>query len=162
MEITHGPAQGHHHRRLAVVAGVVLAGLAIVLPFGISGLDHDGAHASSGLPGSGTGGGTTTTARHSSGSQGVAHTSLRPGLQVRVGNVTIGTLHHSTSHGWQVVVLWSGRRQALPLRGPVTLGASSWVDSAGRLHTRSYVWKPRGGSAYTVPTLVAVPSGQTG
>lgn len=162
MEITHGPAQGHHHRRWAVVAGVVLAGLAIVLPFGIDGLDHDGAHASAGLPGSGASGGTTTAAQHASGSQGVAHTTLRAGLQVRLGNVTTGTLRHTADHGWQVVVMWGGRHQALTMRGPVTLGASSWLDAAGRLHTQGYVWKPRGGSAYSVPTLVAVPAGQTG
>src|SRR5206468_4921328 len=82
--------------------------------------------------------------------------ALRGGARVLVGELTTGTLTLTPGRGWQVLVRWDGRRQALPMRGPVSLADPSWLSSAGLLYTRVptstpgrfhvYAWDPQGGS----------------
>ncbi|HEY3529859.1 MAG TPA: hypothetical protein VGK78_11985 [Nocardioides sp.] len=190
MATSHGPRTSleagdarKHGRRSAVIFGVVLACAAIVVPFGLHGLDRDGASASAAPP---TAPSVTTSARPqvdgssdtraALGSQGDLPpllasdgTGLRHGLQdgarVRVGDITEGVVRRTPGAGWQVLVRWNGRLQALPTRGRVSLRDASWVAASGLLYTRVptgkpgrfhvYAWDPQGGSAYTPPTLFA-------
>jgi hypothetical protein len=166
-----------------VVAGVVLACVAIAVPFGAGVLDRDGVRRSpSPVTPSATdaahhpGGGTSSGLRATLGPRGDLPPLLargRPGLtagaQVRVGVITDGALRHIPGIGWQVVVRWDGRLQPLAMRGPVSLRAPSWVSASGLLYTRVstgtpgrfhvYAWSPVGGSAYTPPALVAADLG---
>jgi len=180
-----GPGDaGHHRRRVLLVAVVVVACAAVVLPLGVRGLDRDNARAVAAAP---TTAGTARGDRDGAAGQDPAlgplgnlpallgktpdalRVGLREGSSVRVGDVTTGTLRHSAA-GWQVVVRWSGRLQPLPTRGAVTLGRGAWVAASGKVYTRVptgrsgqfrvYAWEPRGGSAYTAPTLRAVSLGQ--
>lgn len=174
-----GSADGARRRRLAVVAGVVLVGAAIALPFALSGLDRDRP------AGVSTGSTSVTpptagrphhqrpaTSDAALGSQAglpalLPGQALQPGQTVRLGDVTDGTLRRTPGQGWQVMVRWAGRLQPLATRGPVTLGAGSWVARSGLLYTRVatatpgrydvFAWQPQGGSAYAPPTLVASP-----
>jgi hypothetical protein len=92
---------------------------------------------------------------------------------VRLGVVTDGVLQRMPDGAWQVLVRWNGRLRPVPTRGPVQLAAgaaSSWISEEGLLYTRVptgtpgrfrvYGWDPRGGSAYTPPTLVSISLGQ--
>ena len=190
MATTHAPGAGfrpgdaRRHRRAALVAGVVLACLAVGVPFGVRGLDDDDAHAATTARQAPSvrhhdhGGGASTAAALgrqgdlppllASSSVGV-RAGLRSGYRVRIGDITDGTLRR-TPGGWQVVVLWAGRLQPLTLHGPVSLGPTSWLSADGLLYTRVptarpghfrvYAWDPQGGSAYTPPSLVAVSLGQ--
>ena len=180
-----GPGDaGHHRRRVLLVAAVVAACAAVVLSLGVRGLDRDNARAVAAAP---TTPGTPSGHRHGTGGPDPAlgpvgnlpallphapdgvRAGLRVGSSVRVGDVTTGTLRH-TAAGWQVVVRWSGRLQPLPMRGAVSLGRGAWVAASGKVYTRVptgrpgqfrvYAWEPRGGSAYTAPTLRAVSLGQ--
>lgn len=179
---------GKRSRQAAVAAAVLLAIVAIVVPFLVHALqDRDpeasavqqtspqtttatGRHHTS----SGTSGDTTSDA--ALGSRGdlpsllpAARLALRDGQPVRVGDVTTGVVHRSATAGWQVLVRWDGRLQPLPIRGPVSLGAATWASRAGLLYTRVatatpgrfhvYAWSPTGGTAYTPPTLVATTVG---
>jgi hypothetical protein len=105
-----------------------------------------------------------------------ARTGLTDGARVRLGDVTTGVLRRTPVGTWQVLVRWNGRLQPLLMRGPVRLAASatpaskSWIAHDGLLYTRLatghpdrfrvYAWDPRGGTAYTPPTLVAHGLGQ--
>jgi hypothetical protein len=97
--------------------------------------------------------------------------------RVRLGDVTDGVLRWTPDRTWQVRVRWNGRLQPVATRGPARLDASStvqrstsWVSEEGLLYTRVrtgsphrfrvYAWEPRGGTAYTPPTLVATDLGQ--
>jgi hypothetical protein len=170
-----------------VIAAVVLAVVAIGVPFGIHGLDHDGTPASASTVRDKGGTPTKTSAHHHRGANHSALGShrnlpsllpaatsglgLRDRQTVRVGDVTQGTLRRTPTGGWQVVVRWAGRWQALPTHGPasVSLGRASWVSASGLLYTRVptstpgrfqvFAWDPQGSSAYTPPTLVASPVG---
>jgi hypothetical protein len=181
MAITHGPGErlepdgaGRRHWRAAVLAVAALVAAAIILPFTLAELDLRHPHA----------GGIPVPAphvhpprpdsvvdqvgprRHLPPLLPARAAVLRPGLPVRVGDVTEGTLRLTTGGSWQVVVRWGGRSQPLPTSGPVALAAAtSWVSERGSLYTRVatgtsgrflvYAWVPRGGSAYLPPTLVA-------
>lgn len=181
-----GPGDAGKHRRSAVIAAVVLACAAIAAPFGVRGLDRDGARASAAPPTEPVsvtsphrGGGSATLA--ALGPQGdlppllaAPSVGVRAGLQdgehVRVGDITDGTLRRTPGVGWQVLVRWDGRLQPLTLRGPVSLDQASWVSALGLLYTRVpdgapgrfhvYAWDPQGGSAYTPPSLVAASLGR--
>jgi hypothetical protein len=188
MAITHVPGSGlggaglgPRGRRAAVIAAVVLACAAILVPFGIHALRDDAPPA--------------TAATHQTVHQAVAshprhHTvtdgvlgsradlpsllpAAGPGLQdgatVRVGDITTGVVHRSPTGAWQVVVRWDGQPQPLTAQGPVSLGAGSWVSRAGLLYSRVatgtpgrfrvYAWDAQGGTAYTPPSLVATSLG---
>jgi hypothetical protein len=172
-----GPGDaGRHGRRAAVIAGIVLACAAIVVPFGLHGVQRSGAHASTATP---VTTGPSPALHHpsvvdpASGSPADLPALLpsrsagpRDGLRVRIGDVTDGTLRRTPPAGWQVVVRWDGRLQPLTTRGPVSLtDGTSWVARSGLLYTRVatatagrfdvYAWVPEGGTAYTPPTLVA-------
>jgi hypothetical protein len=188
MATTHAPgtgigpgAPGRHGRRTTVIAAVVLATLAIVVPFGLHGLQRDHAPASAATHEAG-GPAPPATQHH----QGRADSSLGPrsdlppllpdaapglsvGQTVRVGDITDGALRRTPTGVWQVVVRWDGRLQPLAVRGPASLGATSWVSRAGILYTRVttatsgrfqvFAWDPEGGSAYSPPALVATSLG---
>lgn len=195
MAMTHAPGTGlgpgdtgrfghlRIGRRTAIVAVVALVLAAVVIPFGLHALDRDRAQAE---PATATTATPPPTSPHQPqhdsalGARGdlpallpallPAHgPTLRAGQRVRVGDVTLGSLRR-TPQGWQVVVRWDGRQQALPTSGPVGLSAATtWVARTGLLYTRVptatagrftvYAWQPEGGSAYTVPTLGALPLG---
>jgi hypothetical protein len=168
-----------HGHRAAVVAGVVLVLAAIVIPFGLHGIERSGASAAPATPVRPVGH-TSTVSQHQPpkdaalGARGdlpallpallpAKAPTLRAGERVRVGDITLGSLRR-TPQGWQVVVRWDGRQQALPTSGPVGLrAATTWVAQTGLLYTRVptgttgrftvYAWQPEGGSAYTPPTL---------
>lgn len=173
-----GDAAGR--RRMAVVAGVVLACAAIAAPFGLRGLDRDHPVASAATRQTeGNPAAPSASHPHHRSSSDTAlgrqadlppllapgPPSLRAGQAVRVGDVTEGTLRRTPRVGWQVMVRWDGRLQPVPTHGPVSLGSGSWVARSGLLYTRVatstpgryvvYAWSPQGGSAYTVPTLLA-------
>jgi len=181
MATTHVPGTGigpgdadKHGRRSAVIAGVALACAAIVVPFALHGARHSGATASPAAPV--TQAPPTSAVHHESRDRALGaqddlppllssgRPALRDGARVRVGDITDGTLRR-TPRGWQVLVRWDGRLQQLTTRGPVSLGAASWVSASGLLYTRVptdtpgrfrvYSWDPEGGTAYTPPSLVA-------
>ncbi|HEX3929762.1 MAG TPA: hypothetical protein VHW64_03595 [Nocardioides sp.] len=176
-----GSAVGARRRRLAVIAGVVLVGAAITVPFALRGLDHD-RPATSATRQQVTPPASSRPHQHHATTDAALGTqadlppllsdgapALREGAAVRVGDVTEGSLRHTTGAGWQVMVRWAGHLQPLTARGPVPLGAGSWVARSGLLYTRVatstpgrydvYSWQPQGGSAYSAPTLVASPLG---
>jgi hypothetical protein len=181
-----GDGLGKRSRQAAVAAAVVLAFVAIVVPFVVHALqDRDPATSRT----------LQRTSPQTTPSSGRHHTSstdpstdsalgargdlpsllpaggmaLSEGQPVRVGYITTGTLHHAATTGWQVLVRWDGRVQPLPTRGPVSVGTRSWVSQAGLLYSRVptgtpgrfhvYAWSPIGGTAYTPPTLVATSLG---
>jgi hypothetical protein len=176
---------GKHRRRTTIVAAVVLAFAAIVVPFAVHSLGGDGVRASAAtrVPTS-----TVVPAAHQHvasdpalGPHGdlpallPARSMLTPGAHVRLGNVTDGVLRRTPDGAWQVLVRWDGRLQPVPTRGPVQLAAgaaSSWIADDGLLYTRVptrtgtpgrfrvYAWDPRGGTAYTPPVLVATSIGK--
>jgi hypothetical protein len=178
-----GP-MGKHGRRTTIVAAVVLAFAAIVVPFAIRDLGGNGARASAAATRVSTP--TVAPAAHQPGATDPAlgphgdlpallpaRSKLAAGAHVRLGNVTDGVLRRTPGGAWQVLVRWDGRLQPLPTRGPVQLAAgaaSSWISGEGLLYTRVptgttgqfrvYAWDPRGGTAYTPPTLVAAPLGR--
>lgn len=185
MATAHAPEAGigsedstrRHGPRAAVIAAVVLAFAAIVIPFGLHGVQRSGAQASAGTPVP-TPSPEPAAHHHATwdpalGSQGdlpsllpARSGGLRSGLLVRVGDVTEGSLRRTPATGWQVVVRWDGRLQPLTMRGRVALSdGTSWVTSTGFLYTRVatdrpgrfrvYAWDPHGGTAYTPPSLVA-------
>ncbi|HEY2877151.1 MAG TPA: hypothetical protein VGJ24_01135 [Nocardioides sp.] len=175
-----GPGDaGKHGRRSAVIAAVALAGAAIVVPFALHGAHHSGAEASPAAPVAQP---SPAPAVHHAGTNSrlgsqadlppllpSGRPTLQDGAQVRVGDITEGTLRH-TPGGWQVLVRWDGRLQPLPTQGPVALGATSWVSASGALYTRVptdtpgrfrvFTWDPEGGTAYTPPALVSSELGQ--
>jgi hypothetical protein len=167
-------------RRTTIAAVVALVVAAVVIPFGLHALDRDGARAT---PASRVGSTPPTTSQphqtqHDSALGARADLpsllparapALRAGEQVRVGDVTRGSVRR-TPDGWQVVVRWDGRLQPLTTSGPVSLGdGTTWVASSGLVYTRVptgepgrfkvYAWQPQGGSAYTAPGLVATALG---
>jgi hypothetical protein len=158
-----------------VIAAVALAGAAIVVPFALHGARHSGAEASPAAP---VAQAPPSPAVHHHASHNSrlgtqddlppllssGRPALQDGVQVRVGDITEGTLRR-TAGGWQVLVRWDGRLQPLQTQGPVALGATSWVSASGLLYTRVptdtpsrfrvYTWEPEGGTAYTAPALVS-------
>jgi hypothetical protein len=183
MATTHAPGTGigpcdagRHGPRATVIAGVVLVCAAIVVPFGLHGVDRDGAPAAAAAP-------VTTSPSPDGRHVGAAvppwgspadlpallparSVGLRDGLRVRIGDVTDGTLRRTPGGGWQVVVRWDGHLQPLGVDGPVALSdGTTWVAGSGLLYTRVatetagrfrvFAWDPEGGTAYTPPTLVA-------
>lgn len=175
---------GSRSRRWAVIAAVFLAFLAIVVPFVVDAMHDHGRAATTATQtaprtaptASPSPHGTTGPSSDSSlGARGglpsllpAQAPRLADGQPVRVGDVTTGTVHRSAA-GWQVLVRWDGRLQALPTRGPLSFGPGTWVARSGLLYTRVstgtpgrfqvYAWHPIGGSAYTPPTLVATSVG---
>lgn len=162
MATTHVPGTGiatglRKHGRTAVIAGVALAVAAIVVPFGVRGLDRDGpretgaiASVPSPTPAPATaaqrtdhGGDVATVGPRgnlppllAADGDGV-RAGLQDGARVRIGDITEGTLRRSHADGWQVMVRWDGRLQPLPTRGHVALGDGvSWVSASGLLYTR--------------------------
>jgi hypothetical protein len=163
MATTHAPGTGiatvarKHGRRTAVIAGVVVAVAAIVVPLGVRGLDRNGTPAT-GATGSvhSPAPSPATAAQHSHQDADVAsvgpHGDLPPllaadpegvraglqdGARVRVGDITEGTVRRSRADGWQVMVRWDGRLQSLPTRGPVSLQDEvAWVSASGLLYSR--------------------------
>lgn len=183
MATTHAPGTGigpgdagRHGRRTAVIAGVVLVCAAIVVPFGLHGVQRSGAHASTTAP-------PPTTPSPAGHHQDAAvppwgspadlpsllparSAGLRDGLRVRLGDITDGTLRRTPAGGWQVVVRWNGHDQPLTVQGRVALAdGTTWVARSGLLYTRVatetagrfrvYAWDPEGGTAYAPPTLAA-------
>jgi len=173
-----GDARGHG-RRSAVIAGVVLVCAAIVIPFGLHGVQRSGAHASPAAHRP-----TPTTSQQPAGhhetptdpalgSHGdlpsllpTRAAGLSTGLRVRIGDITGGMLRRTPTHGWEVAVRWDGRLQPMVMRGRVSLAdGTSWVSRSGLLYTRVptdtagrfrvYAWDPQGGTVYTPPALVA-------
>jgi hypothetical protein len=166
-------------RRATIIAAVALACAVIVVPFGLHGIGKSDARASAAAAATGL----PTAPGHRSAVDPIvgsreglpdlrpADSRLSDGQHVRLGNVTGGVLRRSPAGGWQVLVRWDGRLQPVPTRGPVSLAggsarhASSWVSDEGLLYTRVaaarhgqfrvFAWVPRGGTAYTPPTLVA-------
>jgi hypothetical protein len=163
MATTHAPGTGiatvarRHGRRTAVIAGVVLVGAAIVVPFGVRGLDRDGppaAGATGTVPPPAPSPATAVQRTHQDGDLAAlgpkgdlppllagdgdgVRAGLEDGARVRVGDITEGTVRRSRPDGWQVMVRWDGRLQPLPTRGPVTLrDGVAWVSSSGLLYTR--------------------------
>jgi hypothetical protein len=174
---------GRHGRRTTIVAAVVLAFAAMVVPFAVRDLGGSGAQAT---PATRVSTPTVAPATHQQsasdpalGSQGnlpallPSRSKLTPGASVRLGDVTDGVLRRTPGGAWQVLVRWNGRLQPVPTRGPVQLAvgaATSWISEDGLLYTRVptgtagrfrvYTWDPRGGSAYTPPALVSTSIGQ--
>jgi hypothetical protein len=169
---------GSRRRATAIAAAVVAAAAAIGVPFALGSLDHDHARLAVSRP--------SGPSRSAGAAQGHAASdtvttlgpqgdlppllaggapALRQGARVLVGDVTTGTLAHVRGSGWEVLVRWDDRPQALTMRGPVSLRDPSWVSSAGLLYTRVptgtpgrfhvYAWSPQGGSVYTPPMMVA-------
>jgi hypothetical protein len=176
---------GRHGRRttLLAVAGAALVCAAIVVPFAVRGLEGGGAQASTAVrvaqPSVEPAAQQPRTSDPALGAQtGLpallpARSKLVPGAHVRLGVVTDGVLQRMPDGAWQVLVRWNGRLRPVPTRGPVQLAAgaaSSWISEEGLLYTRVptgtpgrfrvYGWDPRGGSAYTPPTLVSISLGQ--
>jgi hypothetical protein len=174
---------GKHGRRATVVAAVVLAFAAIVVPFAVRGLEGNGAQASPATRVSAPPVAPATHQRPATdpalGGQGnlpallPSRSKLTPGARVILGNLTDGVLRRTPDGTRQVLVRWNGRLQPVPTRGPVQLAAgaaSSWIAEDGLLYTRIptgtpgrfrvYAWDPRGGSAYTPPALVSTSIGQ--
>jgi hypothetical protein len=188
MATTHAPGTGvgpgdadGHGRRAAVIAGVVLVCAAIVIPFGLHGVERSGAEAAPTGPVSTSSVAPAThhegPADRSLGVQGdlpsllpARSAGLHDGVRVRVGDITEGTVRRTPTQGWQVVVRWNGRLQALTTRGSVGLRDLTWVSRSGLLYTRIptdtagrfrvYAWDPQGGTAYTPPVLVATSLGR--
>jgi len=174
------PHGGKHPRRSVIIAAVVLAVGAIVVPLGLRGLDRDGARASAATRVTTPSPAAGSTHRHAVtdaalGPRGdlpallPGSAGLTDGAHVRLGDVTSGVLRRTPNGTWQVLVRWDGRLQAVPTSGAVRLGAgaaaTSWISGEGLLFTRVptasahqfrvYAWVPHGGSAYTPPKLVA-------
>jgi hypothetical protein len=173
-----GPHGGRHGRRVTVVGAVVLAFAAIVVPFGPRDVGGSGAQAS---PTTHMDPSPVAPAGHEQPATDAAlgphgdlpallpsRSKLTPGARVRLGVVTDGVLRRTPGGAWQVLVRWNDRLQPVPTRGPVQLaagGSASWISDEGLLYTRValagpdrfrvYAWDPRGGTAYTPPTLVA-------
>ena len=176
-----GPHGGKNTRRAAIIAAVVLASAAIVVPFAVHGLDRDGATASAATHVS-----TPSHVSHSGHQQSGTDAALGPrgslpallpgstrlaaGTHVRLGDLTSGVLRRTPDGTWQVMVRWNGRIQPVSTRGPVALapgsaahGSVTWISGRGLLYTRVpsgghgqfqvFAWDPRGATAYTPPTL---------
>ncbi len=146
-------------RRATVVAVVVLAFAAIVVPFALRDLGRGGAQVSPAgratAPADPTPSHRSTTSHDpvpvsdpAVGPRGdlpallPARAALDAGTRVRLGDVTDGMLRR-TPTGWQVFVRWDGRIQPVLTRGPVSLGGgpgahapASWVSDEGLLYTR--------------------------
>jgi hypothetical protein len=188
MAMTHAPGTGlgggnlgKGGRRAAVLGAVVLAVLAIVVPFAVHDLQHRHPAAAPVIQ---------RAAPHPSTTQGPHHVvtdsalgargdlpsllpdrspTLTTGQSVRLGDITTGSVRRAPTAGWQVLVRWDGKLQPLTTRGSVSLGADSWVSRAGLLYSRVptgtpgrfhvFAWSPQGGTAYTPPTLVATALG---
>jgi hypothetical protein len=178
-----GPHGGRPGRRATIVAAVVLAFAAIVVPFGLRDVGKSGAQASPATHA--TASPPSTTAHRSPvvdaavGPRGdlpallpARSARLSDGLRVRLGVITDGVLRRTPAGTWQVLVRWNGRLQPVPTHGPVRLAGgpaghapASWVSDEGLLYTRVamarpdrfrvFAWEPRGATAYTPPTLVA-------
>jgi hypothetical protein len=189
MATTHAPGAGlgpgdlgRRGRRAAVIAVVVLACAAIVVPLGAHALDHGRAVPTPAARAPATPS-ITTPERHrpgtgsSLGSRGDLPSLLpagAPGLSdgalVRIGDITTGVVRRTPAGGWQVLVRWDGRLQPLTSSGPVSLGAGSWVARSGLLYSRVatgtpgrfrvFAWDAQGATAYTPPTLVATSLGE--
>jgi hypothetical protein len=161
-----------------VIAGVVLVCAAIVIPFGLRGIERSGAQASPATQPPPTtiqrpAGHHEAPADPALGSHGDLPSllpsraaGLHPGLRVRIGDITGGMLRRTPADGWAVAVRWDGRLQPMIMRGRVSLtDGTSWVSRSGLLYTRVptdtagrfrvYAWDPQGGTAYTPPALVA-------
>jgi hypothetical protein len=195
---TSGTGVGHggwwRGRRATVVAVVVLAFAAIVVPFVLRDLGRGGAQASPASRATAPADPTRSQQATTSGSDTApvsdpalgprgdlpallpARAGLSAGTRVRLGDVTDGLLRRTPDGRWQVLVRWDGRLQPVPTHGPVALGGgpgadapASWVSGEGLLYTRVattrpdrfrvYRWEPRGGTAYTPPTLMATAVG---
>jgi hypothetical protein len=176
------PDRARHGRQAAIVAAGALALAAVVVPFGLRDAGDKGAQASAAThptpPSPSTPVRPDPLVRAGVGSPGdlpdllpAARTGL-DGTRVRLGDLTEGVIRRTPDRTWQVLVRWNGRLQPVATRGPVRLGGSStahgsasWVSAEGLLYTRVptgsphrfrvYAWDPRGGTAYTPPTLVA-------
>ena len=189
MATTHAPGTGfgpgdagNRHRRIVTIGATVVAACAAIgIPFAVGGGDHD--HLRSSAPPPTAPSGSTTHHSHGSSSSvatlgphgdlpallAAGQPTLRAGARVLIGDVTTGALAHAPGTGWQVVVRWDARRQALAMHGAVSLADPSWVSASGLLYTRVptsvagrfhvYAWLPQGGSAYTPPALVATDLG---
>jgi hypothetical protein len=161
-----------------VIAGVVLVCAAIVIPFGLHGVQRSGAQASPATQPSPTTipqptGHHETPADAALGSHGdlppllpTRSAGLHAGLRIRIGDITGGLLRRTPAYHWEIVVRWDGRLQPMIMGGRVSLtDGTSWVSRSGLLYTRVptdtagrfrvYAWDPQGGTAYTPPALVA-------
>lgn len=179
-----GPHGGKHGRRAPIIAAVVLACAAIVIPFALN-VFRSSAPTPAATPVSAPSQVTAPAHRHPAVDPDVGRRadlpallprrSLTDGTRVRVGDLTLGVLRRTPAGGWQVLVRWNGKVQPVPTRGPVRLGgpsvqrSTSWVSQEGLLYTRIrigagqfrvYAWDPRGATAYTPPTLVATDLGR--
>jgi hypothetical protein len=180
------PAGGRHGRQVAIVAAIALVLAVVVASFGLRGLTGDDAQASPATQPTPSPPWTPTRqdpgVRAGVGPRGdlpalpPAARSPSAGTRVRLGDITDGVLRRAPDRTWQVRVRWNGRLQPVATRGPVGLGgpstayvSASWVSADGLLYTRVptarpdrfrvYAWEPRGGTAYTPPTLVATDLG---
>jgi hypothetical protein len=180
-----GPAGSHSRRTpLAAVAAAVLACAAIDVPFALHGLHGSGVRATTAPQVAQPSVEPAGQQQHEATDPALgghsdlpallpARSKLVPGAHVRLGDVTDGVLRRMPDGAWKVLVRWNGRLRPVPTRGPVQLAAGaafSWISDEGLLYTRVptgtpgrfrvYGWDPRGGSAYTPPTLVSMPLGQ--
>jgi hypothetical protein len=182
-----GPHGGKRTRRATIIAAVVLAFAAIVVPFGLHDIGRSGAQASAATTHTQAPAPVAPARQHPATDAGLGrhgdlpallpgHTSLTDGIHVRLGDITSGVLRRTPDGTWRVLVRWNGRVQAVTTRGPLQLGggraahtSTSWVSDEGLLYTRVgsgsagrfrvYAWDPSGGTAYDPPTLVATDLG---
>ena len=181
-----GPHGGKHGRRAPIIAAVVLACAAIVIPFALHAFDRSSSPTRAATSVSAPSQVTAPAHGHPTADPEVggrgdlpallpARSPLTNGAQVRLGNLTSGVLRRTSAGGWRVLVRWNAKVQPVPTRGPVQLGgpsvqrSASWVSDDGLLYTRIrigagqfrvYAWDPRGATAYTPPTLVATDLGR--
>lgn len=181
-----GPHGGKHGRRVPIIAAVVLACAAIVIPFALQAFGRSSAQTPAATPVSAPSQKTAPAHRHPAADPQVGgrgdlpallprRSRLIDGTRVRLGDLTFGVLRRTSAGGWQVLVRWNAKSQPVPTRGPVQLGgpsvqrSASWVSDEGLLYTRIpvgtgqfrvYAWDPRGATAYTPPTLVATDLGR--
>jgi hypothetical protein len=180
---THG---GNQPRRAAIIAAMVLACAAIVIPFTVHAFDRSSAPTHAAAAVSAPSQVTAPALRRPAAEPEVGQrgdlpallprrSRLTDGARVRIGDLTSGVLRRTSAGGWQVLVRWNTKVQPVPTRGPVRLGGpsvqgeTSWVSDEGLLYTRIpigtgrfrvYAWDPRGATAYTPPTLVATDLGR--
>lgn len=178
-----GPHGGKHPRRAVILAAVVFACAAIVVPFALHDVGRSGAKAPAAAHDTEPSPAVPLTHQHTVSDASVGprgnlpallpgRARLTDGTRVRLGDITFGALRRTPDGTWRVLVLWNGRTQAVPTRGPVGIGGgsaspatTSWVSDKGLLYTRVatgpagqfrvYAWVPRDATAYTPPTLVA-------
>jgi hypothetical protein len=181
-----GPHGGKPRRRGPIIAAVILACAAIVIPFAVHTFDRSSAATPAATPVSAPSQVTTPAHRLTVADPGVGQRGDLPallprrsrlvdGARVRLGDVTSGVLRRTSVGGWQVLVRWNSKVQPAPTRGPVQLGgpseqrSTSWISEEGLPYTRIplgagrfrvYAWDPRGATAYTPPTLVATDLGR--